>query len=76
MANRACPFCGSFIWWWKDDAGCSACVPPEMDAARTVPTPTLLFHPDAFMLAMAPLTDSECEDLLRQLDEEFGGTAC
>lgn len=75
MANKACPRCGSFTWWWRDDSGCSSCVQPEAPIARRMePSPALTFHPDAFSLTVAPLlTEADCDAFLRRIDEEFGG---
>lgn len=34
MANKSCPRCSSFLWWWRDDSGCSTCVSPIDDPAN------------------------------------------
>lgn len=73
MANKACPRCGSFTWWWRDDSGCSACVKDDLLPIARRMTESLAFHPDAFILAMKPLlTDEDYEAFLRRIDAEFG----
>lgn len=73
MANKACPKCGSYTWWWRDDSGCSSCVKDDLLPIARRMTPALQFHPDAFILTTPPvLTDADCEAFLRRIDAEFG----